>query len=157
MSFNTSSSEDEGSSGEFAPMADINVTPFIDVMLVLLIIFMVTAPMLATGMKVDLPKARTAKPLETQKPVIVTIATDGGMQVGDKSVSSETLVGSVRAELSGGDRVIQIRGDNNAKYGAVALVLDLLAADGLTKVALVTDRKGAGLEAPPAAPLSPQQ
>jgi biopolymer transport protein TolR len=145
MSFGNSGLEGDGSNDEFAPMADINVTPFIDVMLVLLIIFMVTAPMLATGMKVELPKARTAQPLENQKPVIITIAMDGGLQVGDLIVNSENLVGRVRVALAGEDRVIQIRGDNNAKYGAVAVVLDLLAADGLTKIALVTDRKSAAV------------
>jgi biopolymer transport protein TolR len=152
MSFGNSGSQGDGSNDEFAPMADINVTPFIDVMLVLLIIFMVTAPMLATGMKVDLPKARTAQPLENQRPIVVTITADGNLQVGDRTVSGETLVGSVRSALGGQDRVIQIRGDNNAKYGAVAFVLDLLAADGLTKVALVTDRKNAAADVPPGSP-----
>jgi biopolymer transport protein TolR len=67
--------------GLYQPLAEINVTPLVDVMLVLLIIFMVTAPMLATGIKVNLPHARTAEPLESKDPVVVVVARDGAVSV----------------------------------------------------------------------------
>ena len=109
---------------EFAPLVDINVTPFIDVMLVLLIIFMITAPMLATGVKLDLPKARTARPLDNQKPIVITISSEGALQVGERTVAVDTIVATVRSELGGDDRVIQLRGDHAARYGLVVSVLE---------------------------------
>jgi len=125
---------------EFAPLADINVTPFIDVMLVLLIIFMVTAPMLATGMKVELPKAAVAKPLDNPKPVVITLGPDGQIQIGDRPVAKEALVAAALAELAGADGVIQLRADQAIAYGNVVGVLDTLIAGGLNKVALVAGR-----------------
>jgi biopolymer transport protein TolR len=77
--------------GLYQPVAEINVTPLVDVMLVLLIIFMVTAPMLATGIKVNLPSAKTAQPLETNQPVIVVVAKDGALSVGKDAVSRDEL------------------------------------------------------------------
>ena len=71
--------------GLYQPLADINVTPLVDVMLVLLIIFMVTAPMLATGIKVNLPSAKTAQPLENKEPVVVVVAKDGSLSVGKEA------------------------------------------------------------------------
>ena len=73
--------------GLYQPLAEINVTPVVDVMLVLLIIFMVTAPMLATGIKVNLPSAKTAQPLENKQPVVVVVAKDGAVSVGKDPVS----------------------------------------------------------------------
>ena len=138
MAFGTQPDHDD--TDELAPFAEINVTPFIDVMLVLLIIFMITAPMMATGMKVELPKASTAKAIEQQKPLIVTIAADGSLQVGDRAVSKIELVSAVKADLSGEDRIIQIRGDSGTIYGNVVAVMDLLSADGLPKFVLEIGR-----------------
>ena len=78
--------------GLYQPLAEINVTPLVDVMLVLLIIFMVTAPMLATGIKVNLPSASTAAPLEAKDPVIVSVAKDGAVAVGRDMIAREALV-----------------------------------------------------------------
>ena len=82
--------------GLYQPLADINVTPLVDVMLVLLIIFMVTAPMLATGIKVNLPSAKTAQPLENKEPVVVAVAKDGSLSVGKEAVSRDELAQVVR-------------------------------------------------------------
>jgi biopolymer transport protein TolR len=124
---------------DFAPLSsEINVTPFIDVMLVLLIIFMVTAPMLTQGMKVELPTARAATNLENRKPVSITIAADGTLQVQDAAVPLQQIAPAVRAAMAGETLMIQIRADQAASYGAVAGVLDALYADGITKFALVT-------------------
>ncbi len=86
--------------GLYQPLADINVTPLVDVMLVLLIIFMVTAPMLATGVKVNLPSAKTAQPLDNRRPVVVSVAKDGVLSVGEDSVSRDQLAAAVKAKLN---------------------------------------------------------
>ena len=86
--------------GLYQPLADINVTPLVDVMLVLLIIFMVTAPMLATGIKVNLPSAKTAQPLENKDPVVVAVAKDGSLSVGREAVSRDELADKVKAKLT---------------------------------------------------------
>jgi biopolymer transport protein ExbD len=121
-------------------LADINVTPFIDVMLVLLTIFMVTAPMLASGMKVDLPAAASATPVKEQKPVIVAIAADGVISVGKTPVAIADLVTTIQHDLAGEDRLIQVRADRATVYGNVAGVLDALSAGGLTKFVLAFER-----------------
>src|SRR5271155_3555674 len=123
--------------GLYKPLAEINVTPFVDVMLVLLIIFMVTAPMLATGIKVNLPSAKTAQPLETKQPVVVVVARDGALSVGKDPVSRDELAAKVKAGLGDSNGVVQLRGDREASYGDVVSVLDELAANGVTRIAIV--------------------
>ena len=124
--------------GLYQPLAEINVTPLVDVMLVLLIIFMVTAPMLATGIKVNLPSARTAEPLESKDPVVVVVAKDGAVSVGKDSVSRDALVATVKAKLEKSNGVVQLRGDKEAAYGDVVSVMDDLAANGVTRIAVVS-------------------
>ena len=115
--------------GLYQPLADINVTPLVDVMLVLLIIFMVTAPMLATGIKVNLPSAKTAQPLENKEPVVVAVAKDGSLSVGrDPCRGTNWRQGQGEAGDSNG--VVQLRGDRDASYGDVVSVMDELAANG---------------------------
>ncbi|HTR14541.1 MAG TPA: biopolymer transporter ExbD [Roseiarcus sp.] len=124
--------------GLYQPLAEINVTPLVDVMLVLLIIFMVTAPMLAAGIKVNLPKASTAAPLEASDPVVVAVAKDGAIWVGKDSVSRETLAAAVQAKLAVSNGVVQLRGDKDASYGDVVAVMDELAANGIRRIAIVS-------------------
>ena len=124
--------------GLYQPLAEINVTPLVDVMLVLLIIFMVTAPMLAAGIKVNLPSAKTAQPLENKQPVIVVVAKDGSVSVGRDTVSQDELAAMVKARLGDSNGVVQLRGDREASYGAVVSVMDDLAANGLTRIAIVS-------------------
>ncbi len=124
--------------GLYQPLAEINVTPLVDVMLVLLIIFMVTAPMLATGIKVNLPAARTAEPLAAKDPVVVAIARDGSVSVGASPVARDALAAAVRAKLGQSNGVVQLRGDRDAAYGDVVAVLDDLAANGMTRIAIVS-------------------
>ena len=100
--------------GLYQPLADINVTPLVDVMLVLLIIFMVTAPMLAAGIKVNLPSAKTAKPLENKEPVVVVIAKDGSVSIGRDQVSRDQLAAKVKAKLGDANGLVQLRGDRDA-------------------------------------------
>ncbi|MDN5870950.1 MAG: biopolymer transporter ExbD [Nitrococcus sp.] len=120
------------------PLSEINVTPFVDVMLVLLIIFMVTAPMLAAGLKVDLPQAKSAAALDARDPIVITIAKDGGLSVANERIAKDQLIDAVRAKLNGeSSRLIYIRGDQAAQFGAVVAVMDLLATNGLTHIAVI--------------------
>jgi biopolymer transport protein ExbD len=126
--------------GLYEPLADINVTPFVDVMLVLLIVFMMTAPMLAAGMRVDLPQAKTATPLDPKEPVIVTVAKDAKFYVGPDEIARERLAEVVRAK-AGDDlnRPIYVRGDREVIYGEIIGIMDQLALSGLSKIALVAN------------------
>src|SRR5665213_4168426 len=102
------------------PMSDINVTPFVDVMLVLLIVFMVTAPLLSAGVPVDLPQAN-AKPLALEKePVTVSIDAKGKIFVKDQEVEMDNLIERLTAAVNNDlDQRIYVRGDKTASYGAI--------------------------------------
>jgi biopolymer transport protein TolR len=138
--------------GLYQPLAEINVTPVVDVMLVLLIIFMVTAPMLATGIKVNLPSAKTAQPLENKQPVVVTVAKDGAVSVGKDPVSQDELAAAVKTRLGESNGVGQLRGDRDAPYGDVVSVMDELAANGVTRIAIVSS----GRRSPASPDLTPK-
>lgn len=136
--------------GRYEPVSDINITPLVDVMLVLLIVFMITAPMLAVGVRVDLPKATSAAPLEPREPIVVTVTKQGNLFVGRDSVSYELLVQSVRAKLTDDPgRPIYVRGDRDAAYGEIVAVVDRLALDGLSKFALISIGSGHGEQGAP--------
>ncbi|MBI3275236.1 MAG: biopolymer transporter ExbD [Methylocystis sp.] len=124
----------------YQPLADINVTPLVDVMLVLLIIFMVTAPLLAKGMKVNLPQANAARALDPKEPIVVAVGKDGKIALGATEVAADALVDGVRA-MMGGDttRVVHVRGDREANYGDVVAVMDRLATHGVTHIAILTN------------------
>lgn len=122
-------------------MADINVTPFVDVMLVLLVIFMITAPLMTAGVQVDLPKAR-AKAISDQDnaPLEVSLDAKGAIYIGEKKVSLDTLtemLGGIVAEAP--DRKVYIRADSKLDYGKVMGVMAAVNTAGFTKIALVTD------------------
>jgi biopolymer transport protein TolR len=121
------------------PMAEINVTPFVDVMLVLLIVFMVSAPLLTAGVPVDLPEAK-AKPLTVDKePITVTIDPAGKIFVKDDEVSMDQLVPKL-TQLAGGkgmEERIYVRGDKTANYGAVMQVMGAINGAGFTHIGLI--------------------
>jgi len=123
------------------PMSDINVTPFVDVMLVLLVIFMVTAPLLTVGVQVDLPKTK-AKTLKGQdEPLAVTVRADGTVYLQDTEIELNALAPRLLAVSSNNPDVrIFLRGDQNINYGRVMEVMGTLNGAGFRKVALVTHR-----------------
>jgi biopolymer transport protein TolR len=136
--------------GRYRPMAEINVTPMVDVMLVLLIIFMVTAPMMTSGVNVDLPKT-DAKPLNTDsEPLTVSIQGDGKIYLQDNAIELPDLVTKLNA-IAAGDmgRRIFVRGDKGISYGQVMNLMATIAQGGFTKVALLADASGAPSAAPP--------
>ncbi|CAN5356409.1 protein TolR [soil metagenome] len=127
--------------GRRAPMAEINVTPMVDVMLVLLIIFMVTAPLLVAGVPVNLPDARAKALDQDQKPVSISLDADGRLFVNDAEISSSDLPDRLtRIAARGADKPPQIflRADEALGYGRVMRVMGELNRAGLNRVALVT-------------------
>jgi len=119
-------------------MADINVTPMVDVMLVLLIVFMVAAPLLTVGVPIDLPQTK-AKELNTDsKPVTVSVTPAGDIYIGDTPVQIDGLIDAITAQVSGPDQRIYVRGDQTANYGAVMKVMGVLSAAGFSKIGLIT-------------------
>jgi biopolymer transport protein ExbD/biopolymer transport protein TolR len=124
---------------EAAPMSDMNVTPLVDVMLVLLIVFMVAAPMMAVGVPVDLPKVHM-KPLNDQKPPIaVSIEADGRLFVDQTEIAPEDIVAVLGLEAESKDRHIHLRCDKTIAYGKIIAVMGLISAAGYTKLALVSE------------------
>ena len=121
-------------------MAEINVTPFVDVMLVLLIVFMVTAPLLTVGVPVDLPKTRAPALGQDKEPLSVTIAKDGKIFLQKQVVTQEALVPKLQAiSQNGYDQRIFVRGDKSVDYGRVMEVMGMLSQAGFTHIGLVTD------------------
>jgi biopolymer transport protein TolR len=121
-------------------VTDINVAPFVDVMLVLVIIFMVAAPLLNIGVPVDLPKA-TVKPLnESQDPLVVTVDGEGNIFIQEAAVPEDALVPRLRAlSQVNADLRIFVRGDRAINYGRVMQVMGMVSQAGFTKVALVAE------------------
>lgn len=120
------------------PMSEINVTPFVDVMLVLLIIFMVTAPLLTVGVQVDLPETRAKAIAGDDEPLTVSVKSDGSIFLMDTEVTLESLVPRLRA-ITGenADLRIFVRGDSSAAYGRVQEVMGEINAAGYRRLALI--------------------
>ncbi len=131
-----------GRRGRYRPMAEINVTPFVDVMLVLLIVFMVAAPLLTAGIQVDLPKA-AARPLpQDSKPLEISIDHEGAIFLADTAIGLDELVPRLTAIVgSSRDARIYVRGDTKLDYGQVMQVIGVINRAGFTRVALVAEQQ----------------
>jgi biopolymer transport protein TolR len=122
------------------PMSEINVTPFVDVMLVLLIVFMVTAPLLTVGVPVDLPQTRAKSLGEDREPLAVTIDNGGRIFLQNTPIEADDLVPKLMAISNNGyNQRIFVRGDKAVDYGKVMQVMGLLNSAGFTRIGLVTD------------------
>ena len=123
----------------YSQMSDINVTPFVDVMLVLLIVFMVTAPLLTVGIPVDLPKVKASALTDQKDPLEITVKIGGEVYLGESRVEVENLIPRLNAitELNK-DARIYVRGDRVVAYGRIMEIMSLVNSAGYTKVALVT-------------------
>ena len=137
MSFSLSADPD---GDDLSPMAEINVTPMVDVMLVLLIIFMVAAPMMSSGMKVDLPQAKSAGPTDPKDPIVLTIAADRKITIGPDEIERADLIPRLKAMMGEEDRIVHVRGDRTASYGDIVAVLDELALSGITRLSLIANQ-----------------
>lgn len=122
-----------------APISEINVTPFVDVMLVLLIIFMVAAPLLTVGVPLDLPETQ-ARPLDAvDEPITVSVASDGRVYIQETEIDPEEIIAKLEAIAeSGYEERIFVRGDANADYGTIMKVMARISAAGYKRLALVT-------------------
>ena len=122
------------------PLSEINVTPFVDVMLVLLIVFMVTAPLLTVGVPVDLPKTKAQALSQDREPLSVSVRRDGSIYLQNTRISEDDLVPRLTAIAGNGyDQRIFVRGDKAVDYGRVMQVMALVSAAGFTHIGLVTD------------------
>lgn len=123
------------------PMSEINVTPFVDVMLVLLVIFMVTAPLLTVGVQIDLPKTKAAVISGEDEPLSVSVDAGGNIYIQDTEVKMDTLVPRLIAITGKNPDVrIFVRGDKAVNYGRVMTVMGRINAAGYKKVALITSQ-----------------
>jgi biopolymer transport protein TolR len=129
-----------GRTRRYQPMAEINVTPFVDVMLVLLIVFMITAPLLTVGVPVDLPKTRAAALSDTDEPLVVTINAAGAIFLQEHETPIENLVPRLVAVTGANpDIKIFVRGDKAIPYGSVMEVMGAISAAGFKKVSLMAE------------------
>ena len=131
-----------GESGEdrYQPLAEINVTPMVDVMLVLLIIFMVTAPLLTVGVPLDLPKTTAAELQQPKEPIVLSLDREGGSFIGNEPVAAADLKDRL-AQLATEDpeRIVYVRGDRTISYAQLMDALGLVNTAGFTKVSLLAE------------------
>ena len=122
------------------PMSDINMTPLIDVMLVLLVIFMITAPLMTTSLKLDLPKTEGARPSDAALFLAVAINDQGQLFVGDEAVTAEQLLQRARQAAQRDPLTeVQLRADSRVPYGRVAELIGLVQEAGLSRVGFITE------------------
>ncbi len=141
--------------GGYRPMAEINITPMVDVMLVLLIIFMVAAPLMVQGVPVDLPKTSAAKLAQPKKPMVVTLAPDGALYIRDEAVTRGNLVPRLmQLRKEEGDTVVYVRADRKSAYGDIMEVLGRVGESGYQRLSLLSQpvpgQGGASASAAPA-------
>ena len=122
------------------PMSDINMTPLIDVMLVLLVIFMITAPLMTSSLKLDLPKTDAATPSNAPKFIALAIDADGKLYFGEEALAGEALAERVTAAAKGNPQLeVQLRADKRVPYGQVAELIALVQKAGLGRIGFVTE------------------
>ena len=124
------------------PMSEINVTPFVDVMLVLLIVFMITAPLLTVGVSVDLPKTKASQLNSKGDPIIISIKKNGELYIQEREIDTLQLLPRLKAISSGNKNLrIYVRGDKDVPYGLVLDTIAKIKSSGFKKVALVAKLK----------------
>ena len=133
----------------YQPMAEINVTPMVDVMLVLLIIFMITAPLLTVGVPLDLPKTKAKTLSEQSEPLVVSVNKEGKIFLQETETTLRGLVPRLRAVSENKpDTRIFVRGDKSLSYGKVLSVMGHISAAGFSRVALIADMPAPTAQAP---------
>jgi len=131
-------------------LADINVTPFVDVMLVLLIIFMVTAPMMTEGLEVDLPQTRTVSALpKDSENLVLTIKADGSLFLDNYQIEMDQLEGHVVRLAVDQKKLLFLRADKEVPYGVVVQVMGILKAAGIDRLGVVAEKERANASAKP--------
>ena len=126
-------------SKRFTQISDINVTPFVDVMLVLLIVFMVTAPLLTVGIPVDLPEIKASALTDQKDPIEITVKLDGSVYLSESVVEVKNLIPRLNAITDQNNQArIYVRGDRAVSYGRVIEIMSIINSAGYSKVALIT-------------------
>jgi biopolymer transport protein TolR len=129
-----------GRGKRYKPMSEINVTPFVDVMLVLLIVFMVTAPLLTVGVPIELPKSEAQQLEGDKEPLTITVDPDGKIFLQDTELQLDEIAPKLTAiSKSGYEERIFVRGDRRVNYGVVMRVMGTISAAGFRRIALVSD------------------
>ena len=137
---NGSGGDDDGG---YKPLAEINVTPFVDVMLVLLIIFMVAAPLLTVGVPLELPETKGEQLQSSKEPLTISVQRDGKIYLQETQVNLDEIAAKLKAIAKGGyDEPIFVRGDKGIDYGTVMRVMGRIKLGGFNKVSLVTESEG---------------
>lgn len=131
------------------PMSEINMTPLIDVMLVLLVIFIVSAPLMATSLRLDLPRADAAAPSDALQSIAIAIDEEGRLYVGDVAVDAAALAERVRqAARANPATEVQLRADSRVPYGRVAELIGVVQEAGLRRIGFVAESRGTGTRVP---------
>ena len=127
--------------GRYKPMSEINVTPMVDVMLVLLVIFMVAAPLLTVGVPVELPQTKAPAITEQKEPLVITVNSEGKLFLQNGTVSDDELIPRLQAITKNNPQAdIYVRGDRAINYGRVMEVMGMVSAAGFSKVSLITEQ-----------------
>ena len=132
----------ESEDGGYRPMAEINITPMVDVMLVLLVIFMVTAPLMMAGVPLELPRTSAARVSTPKKPMVVSLAADGSLYIRDEQTSKDSFVSRLAGlKAAEGDTIVYVRADKARPYGEVMEVLGKVGESGFGRVSLLSQPK----------------
>lgn len=134
-----------GRRGAYKPLAEINVTPLVDVMLVLLIVFMVTAPLLTVGVPIELPETEAKQLSGDKEPLTISVSSDGKIFLQDTEIAIDEVVPKLEAIAEGGyNERIFVRGDRNVNYGQVMRVMGRISGAGFQRIGLVTEIEDGG-------------
>ena len=144
--------------GRYRPMSEINVTPLVDVMLVLLVVFMVAAPLLTVGVPVDLPQTQAPPITDPKEPLVISINNEGHIFIQDTDIAADALVPRLQAITGANpDALLYVRADKSIDYGRVLEVMSLVSAAGFRKVSLIAQAPKGMPGKPPAAAESPDR
>ncbi|HEY5209011.1 MAG TPA: protein TolR [Stellaceae bacterium] len=163
MAGNLSQWRSGGKGQRYRPMSEINVTPMVDVMLVLLVIFMVAAPLLTVGVPVDLPQTQAPAISQPQEPLVITVNAAGKLFIQDQAIADDQLVPRLQAiTKTNAEADIYVRGDQAINYGRVMQVMGMVSAAGFNKVSLITEPvqtsgPASGAAVSPGQPSAPKQ
>ena len=163
MAGNLSQWRNGGKGQRYRPMSEINVTPMVDVMLVLLVIFMVAAPLLTVGVPVDLPQTQAPAINQPQEPLVITVNAAGKLFIQDSEIADDQLVPRLQAiTKTNAEADIYVRGDQAINYGRVMQVMGMVSAAGFNKVSLITEPvqtsgPASGAAVSPGQPSAPKQ
>jgi biopolymer transport protein TolR len=145
-------SSGRAAAARYEPMSQINVTPLVDVMLVLLIVFMVTAPLLTVGVPVELPQTQAPPINEPKEPLVITVNREGAVFIQETAVPIDDLTAKLQAITGGNpESVLYVRGDKEINYGRVLEIMSLVTAAGFRKVSLVAEAPKGGTAVHPTA------